>query len=89
MVSKNVLCDVKNSETNFGVYANAFRVLFDGAEVLLDFCIYSESEGIAEVVSRVRVSETFLEVIIERIKKLKKVQGEENLYLFDNLGREH
>lgn len=89
MVSKNVLCDVKNSDTNFGVYANAFRVLFDGAEVLLDFCIYSESEGVAEVVSRVRVSETFLEVIIERIKKLKKVQGEENLYLFDTFGREH
>lgn len=89
MVSKNVLCDVKNSDTNFGVYANAFRVLFDGAEVLLDFCIYSESEGIAEVVSRIRVAETFLEVILERIGKLRQVQGEENLYLFDNLGREH
>jgi len=86
MISKNVDCEVKNSITNFGVYANAFRVLFDGAEVLLDFCIYSEAEGIAEVVSRIRVTETFLGVILERIKKLKQVKGEENLYLFDVRG---
>lgn len=89
MDSKNVVCEIKNSSTNFGVYANAFRVLFDGAEVLLDFCIYSESEGVAEVVSRIRVAESFLNVILERIRKLKQVQGEENLYLFSSFGGEN
>ncbi len=89
MNSKNVMVEVTNSNTNFGVYANAFRILFDGAEVLLDFCIYSEAEGIAKVVSRIRVAETFLEVITERIGKLKQVQGQENLYLFDGLKGEH
>jgi len=87
--SKNVSCSVQNSNTNFGEYANAFRILFDGAEVLLDFCIYSEEEGIAKLVSRVRVSETFLEVMLDRIKNLKNVTGQENLYLFRDVRGEN
>ena len=87
--SKNVLCSVQNSSANFGEYANAFRILFDGGEILLDFCLYSEAEGIAKLVSRIRVSETFLEVIMERIKNLKAIQGHENLYMFGDIRGEH
>ena len=51
----------------YGEFANAFRLSVDGAEILLDFCVYSESENTARVVSRVRVSKDFLPVIVQKI----------------------
>jgi len=51
-----------------GDYANAFRVVHDsGTEWFLDFLTYSESEGAARVVSRVRVQEKFLQSVRDRL----------------------
>lgn len=54
-------------EDPFGVYANSFRISEDGTEVLLDFCLYSEAENKARVVSRVRVSPSLLAVVQAKI----------------------
>lgn len=51
-----------------GVYANSVRLTQDGAEILLDFCVYSETEDRARVQSRVRVSPEFLRVIVNKIE---------------------
>lgn len=69
MTSKKVSCAL-DTQNNFGVYANAFRVIQDGSEVVLDFCIYSELENAAKVVSRVRASPSILEVITSRIEEV-------------------
>jgi hypothetical protein len=68
MTSKKVSCTV-DTQSDLGVYANAFRVIQDGPEVILDFCLYSESENVAKTVSRVRVNPSFLEVITSRIEE--------------------
>ncbi len=68
MTSKKVSCAV-DTQSDLGVYANAFRVIQDGSEVILDFCLYSESENAAKTVSRVRVNPSFLEVITSRIEE--------------------
>lgn len=44
-----------------GTFANAFRMLPDsGDEFLLDFCVYTQQEGEATVVSRLRIHKTLL-----------------------------
>ncbi len=66
MSTKNILCPVDVGDS-FGEYANAFRVMQDGTDVLLDFCVYSEEGNTARLVSRVRVTPDFLRVMLERL----------------------
>jgi len=67
MSFKELDCSVDSGEDLFGQFANALRLTLDGSEALLDFCVYSEAEDCAKVVSRVRVSVDFLPVISEKI----------------------
>ena len=84
-MSKKVNCKVEEENT-FGNYANAFRLLFDGKDIVLDFCLYSELAGKAQLISRVRISEEFLPVIIERLESSLKnlTTVNENIYVFPN-----
>ena len=51
-----------------GTYANAFRIIPDvGEELLLDFCVYTQTEQEASVVQRIRVTKKLLEVIKHRV----------------------
>jgi len=50
-----------------GGYANAVRIVSDESGCLLDFLAYSEYEGAAVIVTRVRVSKDFLPLIREHI----------------------
>jgi len=53
-----------------GTFANAFRIVPDtGDEVYLDFCVYSEQEGRADLVARVRIHKSFLPIMRDRIGK--------------------
>jgi len=65
--TKNVTCPV-DTQGDYGSYANAFRIMQDGNDIVLDFCIYSEQDNAAKVVSRVRVPPTFLNVIMSRLQ---------------------
>jgi len=60
--NKLVECPVTvDPQHQLGAYANAFRVLDGpGDERVLDFLIYSEVEGVAELVSRVRIHREIL-----------------------------
>jgi stress response protein SCP2 len=69
----NVTCPV-DTQGDFGSYANAFRIMQDGNDVLLDFCVYSEQENSAKVVARVRIHPTFLNVVISRIQGALQTQ---------------
>ena len=80
MSHKNVICTVDAPSNPFGEFANSFRISQDGSEVLLDFCVYSELEKIARVVSRVRVSLEFLPAIHQKIGASLSV-GEGSLIL--------
>jgi hypothetical protein len=74
---KNIECPISGPvEDPFGEFANAFRLSVDGAEILLDFCVYSEAENTARVVSRVRVSKDFLPVIVQKIGRSFKAPVE-------------
>lgn len=75
MSHKTVDCPVLTEEP-FGTFANAFRMSSDGAEILLDFCVYSEVENQAKVVSRVRISSGFLATIHKKISQAFKKPGE-------------
>lgn len=72
MSTKNVTCPV-DTQGDYGSYANAFRIMQDGNDVVLDFCIYSEQDNAAKVVSRVRVPPTFLTVILKRLQAAMQV----------------
>lgn len=65
MTTQQVKCDVtvpKNRK--YGQYANAFRILADtGQEFLLDFLVFSKTEGTATVIARVRVNGSLLGMI--------------------------
>lgn len=51
-----------------GVFANAFRTIHDsGNEFFLDFIHYSESEDVAQIVSRIRVQDQFMAAIRDRL----------------------
>ena len=63
---KTIDCPVDEPDS-FGTYANAFRVVQDGADIVLDFCVYSEQHNKARVVSRIRVTSVFLKVILSRL----------------------
>jgi hypothetical protein len=65
---KNVDCPVDEPEEDFyGTFANAIRLKADGQEILIDFCVWSEAQNRARVVSRVRVSQDFLPIIHQKI----------------------
>ncbi len=66
MDTKTISCPV-DTQDDYGVYANAFRVMQDGSDAILDFCIYSESENQARTVCRVRVPPSFLKVVLARL----------------------
>ncbi len=65
--TKNVMCPVDVPDS-YGEYANAFRIMQDGNDVVLDFCVYSEQDNKARLVSRVRVRPDFLEVVLARLQ---------------------
>lgn len=69
MGDKRVDCPViLPPELRIGAFANAFRVIEDGAgDLFLDFLVYSEREGAAQVVARIRVHQTFLKDIRDRL----------------------
>lgn len=64
---KDVKCRVEGPSDPFGTFANSIRLSLDGAEVLLDFCVFSEETQTARVVCRVRVSADFLRTIHAKI----------------------
>jgi len=66
--TKTVACPVE-VEDSYGVYANSFRVMQDGPDILLDFCVYTAQENRARLTSRVRVSPEFLGVILSRLQQ--------------------
>lgn len=69
MTDRRVECDVVVPTSQaIGEFSNAFRVVLDsGTEWFLDFLVYSESEKVAKLVSRVRVQESFLLAVYERL----------------------
>lgn len=55
----------------FGIYANAFRVAEAGEhDCLLEFLVYSQSEGIAKVVGRVQVSKGLIPSLRDEITEV-------------------
>ena len=86
MSHKTVDCKIDVAEP-FGVFANAFRLSSDGAEVLLDFCVYSEESNEAKVISRVRISSGFLSTIHLKISEAFKKPGKATgrLYVFPEI----
>lgn len=84
MAYKNVDCPVEGpAEDPYGTFSNAIQLSVDGAEVLIDFCVYSEAENKAVVVSRVRVSQDFLPIIHQKIgQDLRVVEQEDKSLLF-------
>lgn len=73
--TKNVSCPV-DTQGDYGSYANAFRIMQDGNDIMLDFCLYSEEENAAKVVSRVRVPPTFLGVILARLQEALSIPNQ-------------
>lgn len=64
-------CPVEFSDkaTPFGQFANAVRVTPEGVhECFLDFCVYSGDENQAQIVARVRVHRSFLDVLHGRLE---------------------
>ena len=81
------MCPV-DTQGDYGAYANAFRIMQDGGDVVLDFCIYSEQDNAAKTVSRVRVPATFLEVILDRLQDAMSMptsDSSERLYVMPEI----
>lgn len=56
------------SANPLGVFANAIRIVHDqGDEFFLDFVVYSSAVHKAELVSRVRVTRSFLSTVHHRL----------------------
>lgn len=69
----NIDCVVALGEgvDSFGEFANAFRVLPESqTESFMDFCVYSAQENKAKIVSRIRVHNSFLQIIMTRLQEL-------------------
>ena len=77
--------DVEFGEVpHVGTFANAFRVLEDDDGCVLDFLVYTPSEGRAFVVARVRVSPEFLPLIRDQMsRKLREPAGAQFMVGFD------
>lgn len=63
---QDVDCTIQG-ENCFGEYVNAFRILHDGIDILLDFCVYSQDLGTAKLVTRLRVTKEFLDILLNRV----------------------
>jgi hypothetical protein len=77
-----------DTQGDYGAYANAFRIMQDGNDVVLDFCVYSEQDNAARTVSRVRVPPTFLNVILARLQDAMSVpasDSNERLYVMPEI----
>ncbi len=75
-------CPVTSTSDPFGEYVNAFRVLEDGGDLLLDFCLYSAQANSAKLISRLRVKPQFLHAIQERLgSSLQKVPESATIYV--------
>jgi hypothetical protein len=77
MMDRNLLEKVLFPEgvSHMGVYANAFRLTDDGAgEMFLDFMVYSGQEEEAEMVSRVRVRQDFIQSILEHLSSFVEAE---------------
>ncbi len=82
---KTVACPV-DTQGDYGVYANAFRIMQDGSDAVLDFCLYSEQDHAAKTVSRVRIAPAFLNVILSRLHEAVSVTtGGDKLYLMPGI----
>jgi hypothetical protein len=89
MSTKTIACPV-DTQGDYGVYANAFRVMQDGTDAILDFCVYSEQDHAAKTVSRVRVPPSFLNVILSRLRDAIEITEEgETLYVMPEVGGSH
>ena len=75
---KQVHCEIViPKHRRHGTYANAFRVLPDGGEFLLDFLIYTQQENSAVVVSRVRLSPNVLAAVKDRLSTFMSEAGKD------------
>ena len=80
-MAKTVDCEVEEDRV-FGEYANAFRVVHEGDEMLLDFCIYHND--CAKLVRRLRVTQPLFRAILERMVEESRVDLlEEGLLIHD------
>lgn len=83
MADNRVQCEVVVPQgLRLGVFANAVRIVPDGADFFLDFILYSANEQSSEIVSRVRVNGLFLEDVRDRLDsallELSPVEGDPN-----------
>ena len=63
-MAETVECEVEG-DGEFGEYANSFRVVHAGDELLLDFCLYQD--GRAKLVRRLRVTRSLFGAIVDRM----------------------
>ena len=70
----NIVCP---ESLRIGKYTNAFRILPDGQEILLDFATYSQREGKAVVSVRLRASPQMLQAIMEQIRVFEATRAAE------------
>lgn len=89
MPTEKVDCEVLGEDGVFGEFANAVRVLMDGDDYLLDFCIYSSREGRARLVSRVRIHKSFLPLVSARLaEEVEAFSEDESLEFKDGFLRQ-
>jgi hypothetical protein len=77
---EDIPCEVQvPREEVLGTYANALRILQDGSEFLMDFCVVSREESVARVVCRLRVAPEFLQLVQDKLHRgLSATESEEN-----------
>lgn len=71
-----------------GDYANAFRVMRDGSEWVLEFLLFSATEKLATVVNRIRIREEMLTSIRDRLSSTLGELPVEDAALIEMLTRE-
>jgi hypothetical protein len=89
--NRRVNCEVMvPKELIHGQFANAFRILPDGQEFLLDFLVYTQQEDSAVLVARIRVQESLIQAVRERLMAdMKEVGPRVGMYLAKNNGEIH
>jgi len=70
MKFEDLPCEVQvPQEEILGTYANALRIIQDGSEFLMDFCLLSREESVARVVCRLRVAPDFLPLVQDKLRR--------------------
>lgn len=89
--NQQINCEVEiPKELRHGRFANAFRILPDGPEFLLDFLVYSHQADSAVLVARIRVQETFIHTLRATLgKSIKEVDPKTDLFLSDGSKEVH